>query len=78
MQECQDYTLQERLKSYAIGVGLAVWLMVICWGATMLTWATTDHTLTYASNHPSQHMEERPAILASGGAISQVDFRGEK
>ncbi len=32
-------TVKERLQNFAIGLGLAVVLLTICWGAVMFTWA---------------------------------------
>lgn len=58
-------TLKERLHSAAIGFVVAVVLQAFCWGASMLTWATSTTILTSAPNRTDQRMMERSALLAA-------------
>lgn len=70
--------LRERLHSFAIGIGLAVVLMGICWGATMLIWAVSDPMMTFAPNQADQRLRGRSAILADASVSLPDDWEGRK
>ncbi len=65
MSEC---TLKERMHSFALGILLAVILMVIGGGMVLITWAASGSTPSYALNRTGRLMMERSALLAAAVA----------
>lgn len=65
MSEC---TLKERMHSFALGILLAVILMVIGGGMVLITWAVSGSIPSYALNRTGRLMMERSALLVAADA----------